>query len=75
MWIRQQPGLLQGDRGPDLFRQVGYLKSEARDRVFTIAYSPEATEHDIRTRAAAEPYTSGQMTAVYFFPIPPHARG
>jgi hypothetical protein len=50
------------------FREVGYFKDNAKNRVFTIAYKPDTTEHEIRAYAEGLMYTSGQMTAAYFYP-------
>jgi len=50
------------------FRQVGYLKDNAKNRIFTIAFRPGTTEQEARNHAERLMYTQGQMMAAYFFP-------
>ena len=50
------------------FRQVGYLKDNAKNRIFTIAYKHGTSEQEIRTHAKSLMHTSGQMMAAYFYP-------
>lgn len=50
------------------FRQVGYLKDNAKNRIFTIAYKPGTTEQEVRNYAERLMHTQGQMMAAYFYP-------
>ena len=50
------------------FRQVGYLKDNAKNRIFTIAYKPGTTEQEVRSHAERSMHTQGQMMAAYFYP-------
>lgn len=50
------------------FRQVGYMKDNAKNRIFTIAYKPGATEQEVRSHAERLTHTQGQMMAAYYYP-------
>ena len=50
------------------FRQVGYLKDNGKNRIFTIAYKPGTTEQEVRSHAERLMYTQGQVMAAYFYP-------
>jgi hypothetical protein len=49
------------------FRRVGYLKDDAKNRIFTVAYKPNTSEQAILTYAESLMHTSGQMMAAYFY--------
>lgn len=51
-----------------VFRQVGYLKDNAKNRIFTIAYKPGTTEQEIQSHAEQLMNTQGQITAAYYYP-------
>lgn len=50
------------------FRQVGYLKDSAKNRVFTIAYTAGTTDQEVRSHAKRLMHTQGRMMAAYFYP-------
>ncbi len=50
------------------FRQVGYFKDRARNRIFTIAYKTDTPRSEIRAHAEKLMYTHGQLMASYFYP-------
>ena len=50
------------------FYQSGYFKDGAKNRIFTILIMGENVESDILSFARDRPNTSGQITAVYFYP-------
>ena len=52
----------------DGFRQVGYLKDSAKNRIFTIAFEAGVNKSMIYAFAKNRMSTPGQMTAVYFYP-------
>lgn len=50
------------------FRQVGYLKDSAKNRIFTIAYKAGTTEQEVRNHAERLMHTQGQMMSAYYYP-------
>ena len=59
--------LIAGCSSEPVIEQVGYFKSDGRDRVFTARMSEEATETDALKFAEDAQHTTGQMTAVYIY--------
>lgn len=62
------PSKDQSSSNRENFREVGYLKDNTKNRIFTIAYKPDTSEQEIRAHAESLMYTQGQMTAAYFYP-------
>jgi len=50
------------------FTKVGYFKDSTNNRIFTISFNLGTSEDKIRTYAEGLRYTSGQLTAAYFYP-------
>lgn len=50
------------------FKQVGYLKDNSKNRIYTYAYSSHLSGTQIRSYAESLMSTSGQMMAAYFYP-------
>ncbi len=48
--------------------QVGYMKDENRNRIFTLTFNKNISETDIQKHAANLPNTAGWMTAAYYYP-------
>ena len=54
------------DDGPD-FRQISYFKSTARDRVFVMQASKEASPDEVEAFARRQMHTDGHVTMVYVY--------
>lgn len=49
------------------FRQVGYFKDSAKNRIFTIEMKASINKSQAYTFAKNKPYTKGRITVVYFY--------
>lgn len=47
---------------------AGYYKSPAKERIYSQLYTHETTAHEIEAHANQLLYTSGSMTAAYYYP-------
>ena len=49
------------------FKQKGYLKDAAKNRVFTVLMMRDVSKSEVLYFASRKPNTVGQLTAVYFY--------
>lgn len=57
-----------GDSKSRKFNQVGYFMASNKVRVFTVSYTPNATEAEIKEYGAGKMHTLGAITITYFYP-------
>ncbi len=57
-----------GDSEPRKFKQLGYFKASNKARVFTVSYTPNATETEIKAYGSLKVHTLGATTVTYFYP-------
>lgn len=57
-----------GDSEPRKFNQLGYFKASNKARVFTVSYTPDATETEIEEYGAGKFHALGAITVIYFYP-------
>ena len=57
-----------GQLFPPEIKNRGYFQSKAKDRIFTVEFRSPADANALLAYAEKAPYTTGQMTALYFYP-------
>ena len=58
-----------GDSERRKFNQLGvYFNGSNKARVFTVSYTPNATETEIKAYGAGRTHTLGAITVTYFYP-------
>ena len=58
-----------GDSESKKFNQLGYFMASNKVRVFTVSYTPNATEAEIEAYGSGKKHTLGAITVTYFYPV------
>lgn len=57
-----------GNSEPRKFNELGYFKDSNKARVYTVSYTPNTTEAEIKEYGSGKMHTLGAVTVTYFYP-------
>lgn len=62
--------MIDGSNPEELdFWHAGYYRDASMDRVFTIAFNPSVSKHEVRQYAKQLMHNPGHVTTAYFYPV------